>query len=300
MVYLDEVRESWRTPATEFLEARHKRSTPGPASTASKQVSLYRQGRGAGLLGARFTPQADALEIVVRVGVGQCRMQGVYDTVGLSVDEAQAALEGVLAQSSLPSFLELGPGTLEILWATSHPVDSSAHGFRTLAGLLVPLLALPATAVEEDVVHAWERHDEARKSADLQNDLDKLMVEARRADLVQLKSSDPKMFALLLAARFEHDVRQGGFAQFLYNMGGALLADVEDMLILARAPIAQEFYVRAIRACLRNAPEYQRFLASNYLEENAVKDALHAVSVEYFSKKVPFVVEAARLFATDS
>lgn len=124
-----------------------------------------------------------------------------------------------------------------------------------------------------------------------------LLAQARQADLASLASSDPLRLHLLLGALFEYHVRQGGFAQLLYNMNGSFLPEIEDMLIAAETPIAHEHYVQAIHACLRNKAEYARFLASAYTEDNPVKDALHLVSVAYFAKKVAFASEAARFFA---
>ncbi len=126
----------------------------------------------------------------------------------------------------------------------------------------------------------------------LQKRLAELLAEARKLDLSEVAQNEPAKLLLLLAARFEHDVRQGGFAQLLYNMSGNFLAEIEDMLVAASAPVAREYYVRAIRACLDNEPDYQRFLASDFLEPNALKDALHKVSLEYFAKNVSFETEA--------
>jgi hypothetical protein len=96
----------------------------------------------------------------------------------------------------------------------------------------------------------------------------------------------------VLAARFDYDVTKGGFAQFLYNMQGELLGEVEDMLIGANAVVAHAAYIRAIETCLADKAEYQRFLASTYSEENRIKNALHMVTLAYFAKKIPFTVEA--------
>ncbi len=127
----------------------------------------------------------------------------------------------------------------------------------------------------------------------LQKRLAELLAEGRTLDLSEVAQKKPAKLLLLLAARFEYDVRQGGFAQLLYNMKGNFLAEVEDMLVAASAPVAREYYVRAIRACLAREPDYQRFLASDFLEPNALRDALHKVSLEYFARDVPFEREAA-------
>ena len=126
----------------------------------------------------------------------------------------------------------------------------------------------------------------------LQKRLTELLAEARELDLSELQAKEPARRSLLLAARFEYDVRQGGFAQLLYNMKGDLLAEIEDMLIAASAPVAHEHYVQAIKVCLANKPEYLRFLASDFLQPNAVRDALHKVSLQYFARNVSFATEA--------
>ncbi|MFZ6679699.1 DMP19 family protein [Undibacterium sp. Tian12W] len=108
----------------------------------------------------------------------------------------------------------------------------------------------------------------------------------------ELASTYAPQLPHLLAARFDHDVRQGGFAQFLYNMNGHLLAQIEDMLIAANAHVAHDFYVQAISLCLKNKADYQRFLASNYTDANALKDELHLLSIAYLGKRVDFQTEA--------
>jgi hypothetical protein len=108
----------------------------------------------------------------------------------------------------------------------------------------------------------------------------------------QLAALEPSRRNLVLAALFDYDVRKGGFAQFLYNMHGQLLREVEDMLIGANAVVAHEAYVQAVETCLADRAEYQRFLASTYTEENRIKNALHMITLAYFAKKTPFAVEA--------
>lgn len=122
--------------------------------------------------------------------------------------------------------------------------------------------------------------------------LEELLKEASERDVAKVKREEPARFQLLLAAVFEYDVRQGGFAQLRFNMKGRMLADIEDTLIAARAPVAQAYYVQPVRACLANKPEYQRLFASNYVDPNAVKDALQLISIDYLSRGMPFGVEA--------
>ena len=157
--HLGEVRDDWATPAASFLELRFAATRSGRAPSGPLQASLRRQGRNTGLVGARFTPDDASSDIVVRVAVGQA--PPALDTVGLSPVDAQAVLDGIAAEATGAPFRALGPGRLEVLWAASHPIDSSSSGFKRLAGRLVPLLALPVDAGEEDVYSAWRHQEES-------------------------------------------------------------------------------------------------------------------------------------------
>jgi len=95
----------------------------------------------------------------------------------------------------------------------------------------------------------------------------------------------------LLAVKFNYDVKQGGFAQFIYNLQGEFLADVENMLIAANAAVAHDYYVRAVTVCLESKADYFRFLTSNFTEANGVKHALQLLSVEYLQKQIDFAKE---------
>ena len=118
------------------------------------------------------------------------------------------------------------------------------------------------------------------------------------AELERTASESPVSLPYLLAVKFNYDVNQGGFAQLLYNLQSEFLADVEDMLIAAGAAVARDYYVRAVTVCLENKPEYFRFLASDYLEANAVKHALQLLSVEYLQQANEFKDEAAAFLST--
>ncbi len=102
---------------------------------------------------------------MVRVALGRSRAVDVYDTIGLTQDEGQAVLDGIVAQAKGAPFTELGPGQLDVLWATSHPIDGSASGFNRLASSLIPLLALTVDADENAITHAWRRQDESVRIA---------------------------------------------------------------------------------------------------------------------------------------
>ena len=108
-----------------------------------------------------------------------------------------------------------------------------------------------------------------------------LPEESWSVDWEHMPVNAPERLPYLLAARFNYDVKQGGFAQLLYNMRGQCLAEIEDMLILAGAKLAQDHYVRAIHVCLQDKAEYQRFLASTFTDANAVKSDLQLISIEH-------------------
>ena len=118
------------------------------------------------------------------------------------------------------------------------------------------------------------------------------------AELQAAASRSPAVLPHLLAVKFNYDVKQGGFAQLLYNLRGEFLADVEDMLIAASAAVAHDYWVRAVTICLEDKPAYFRFLASEYAEDNAVKHALQLLSVEYLRQRADFVQEAAAFLAS--
>lgn len=94
-----------------------------------------------------------------------------------------------------------------------------------------------------------------------------------------------------LAAFFNEHVTKGGFAQLIYNLQGEYLPEIEDMLELTRANIAKKYYVQAIRACLNDSASYQAFLGESYAAENSLKNALHKISINYFSEKTSFTEE---------
>ncbi|MBC3909678.1 DMP19 family protein [Undibacterium umbellatum] len=128
--------------------------------------------------------------------------------------------------------------------------------------------------------------------AALDTQLQSWLTATDSGDWQQIASTQAQQLPYLLAARFSYDVSQGGFAQFLYNMRGHMLAQIEDMLITAQADIAHDYYVQAISLCLKNKADYQRFLASNYIEANPLKDQLQLLSVAYLGKRIDFSTEA--------
>ena len=113
------------------------------------------------------------------------------------------------------------------------------------------------------------------------------------AELQEAATATPAVLPYLLAVKFNYEVKQGGFAQLLYNLQGEFLADIEDMLIAASAAVAHDHYVRGITLCLENKADYFRFLSSDYTDANAVKHALQLLSVEYLQQRIDFADEAA-------
>ncbi len=117
------------------------------------------------------------------------------------------------------------------------------------------------------------------------------------AELQAVASESPASLPYLLATKFNYDVKQGGFAQILYNLRGEFLADIEDLLIAANAAVTLDYYVRAVTACLENKADYFRFVRSDFTEVNAVKHALQLLSVEYLQRRVDFADEVAGYLA---
>lgn len=118
------------------------------------------------------------------------------------------------------------------------------------------------------------------------------------AELQAVASGSPAALPFLLAVKFNCDIKQGGFAQLLYNLRGEFLANVEDILIAANAAVAHDYWVRAVTTCLEDKPAYFRFLASDFAAANAVKHALQLLSVEYLQRRADFADEASAFLAS--
>ncbi|WP_433673738.1 DMP19 family protein [Microbacterium gorillae] len=92
---------------------------------------------------------------------------------------------------------------------------------------------------------------------------------------------------------FERDLRQGGFAQVLFNARGEGLADIEDMLIAVGAPRAQAYYVRAIRLALDDKTGYRAFLADWHAADGRpLRDELQLLSIEYLMSEPSLAAES--------
>jgi hypothetical protein len=126
------------------------------------------------------------------------------------------------------------------------------------------------------------------------------LAEIRRAieqqagsDKARIAANRPNLLQPYLATLFDYDVHQGGFAQLIYNLRGEFLPQTEDMLIAAGASLAQDYYVQAITACLRDKASYFEFLKSDFVSPHPVKDELHRISLDYLARNKPFAAEAA-------
>ena len=87
-----------------------------------------------------------------------------------------------------------------------------------------------------------------------------------------------------LLQAFSYHVKQGGFAQLLFNARGEGLAEYEEMLIAVGAPRAQAFYVRAIRSALADTSGYEAFLADwNAPAGLDLRSSLQLLSIEYLT-----------------
>jgi len=118
------------------------------------------------------------------------------------------------------------------------------------------------------------------------------------AQLQETASCGSAALPFLLAVKFNYDVNQGGFSQFVYNMRGNFLAETEEMLKAAGARVAHGFYVRAVSLCLADTQEYSRFIESDYRDANAVKESLQLLSIEYLQQPTDFETEAAEFLAS--
>ena len=123
-----------------------------------------------------------------------------------------------------------------------------------------------------------------------------LLSEAFSTDIRALSVTDPERAALLGVARFEYEVKKGGFAQLLFNLRNMGLDVLGQALEHAGARVAAQHYQRALAVCQQMLGEYHAFLASDYRSPNALKDALHGVSLDYLPL-VPVELEVAPLLA---
>lgn len=129
-------------------------------------------------------------------------------------------------------------------------------------------------------------------------ELDRLALAIRDTAHARGGMTPPEELHLVcLAQFFRYHVEQGGFAQLLYNLQGEYLEDIERMLIASSAPVARQYYVRALRAALADVPAYREFLGADYVDPHPIKDSLHGISFEYFEQGIDFPIEAGQFIA---
>ena len=98
---------------------------------------------------------------------------------------------------------------------------------------------------------------------------------------------------VMLAAFVARNLHQGGFAQLLFNAQGGYLREMAEMLRNVNASNTLNLYERAVRVCLADKLGYQSFLASDFVSDSTLKNALHEVSLDYFASGLKFEDEAA-------
>ena len=103
---------------------------------------------------------------------------------------------------------------------------------------------------------------------------------------------------VMLAAFVARNLHQGGFAQLFFNAQGGYLREMADMLQNVNARNTLNLYERAVRVCLADKPGYQSFLASDFVSDSTLKNALHEVSLDYFASGLKFEDEAAAQLRT--
>ena len=97
---------------------------------------------------------------------------------------------------------------------------------------------------------------------------------------------------VVLAAFLARNLRQGGFAQLIFNAQGQYLGEMAKMLQNMNASNTLHFYEQAVRVCLADKAGYQSFLSSDYVGALAVKNPLHEVSMDYYESSPQFAQEA--------
>ena len=103
---------------------------------------------------------------------------------------------------------------------------------------------------------------------------------------------------VMLAAFVARNLHHGGFAQLFFNAQGGYLREMADMLQNVNARNTLNLYERAVRVCLADKLGYQSFLASDFVSDSTLKNALHEVSLDYFASGLKFEDEAAAQLRT--
>lgn len=114
----------------------------------------------------------------------------------------------------------------------------------------------------------------------------------------QFLSTDPDLdeenhnllYTIVLAADFDYQVKNGGFAQLIFNLGRDRLEHCHVMLTTVNAPVALSFYVRAIKLCVENPADFDQLIADFSVPTGLGQD-LTSLSVEYLRGAAGFDTE---------
>lgn len=109
--------------------------------------------------------------------------------------------------------------------------------------------------------------------------------------LGQLTEPDSIEAARSLVAIFEHDVKEGGFSQLIYNSNGAYLIELLEVLSNLGADTAVEAMDAALNQCLNNEKLYQKFINSPF-KANFLTKKLDIVTSHYQAKALPLTEES--------
>lgn len=101
---------------------------------------------------------------------------------------------------------------------------------------------------------------------------------------------DNSLYSLL--AIFYYDIKQGGFAQFVYNANGVYLPEMAEVLSYVKAHQSNAFLDQVINLCVDKNDQYQQFLSGDF-EDSPFKSELQLITQAYLESDSPLQVEAA-------
>ncbi len=101
-------------------------------------------------------------------------------------------------------------------------------------------------------------------------------------DLEDLKENSTELYLVLLLSAFAYNVRQGGFAQLLYNLSGLYIEDLALALKLVGAEQSSAVMNGVIQSVLDDIESYKEFTSGNFGESD-FKNLLHEHSLAYMS-----------------
>ncbi|MGF6882621.1 hypothetical protein ABIA39_001563 [Nocardia sp. GAS34] len=100
------------------------------------------------------------------------------------------------------------------------------------------------------------------------------------------------LYTIVLAADFDYQVKNGGFAQLIFNLGRDRLEHCHVMLTTVNAPVALSFYVRAIKLCVENPADFDQLMA-DFSVPTVLGQNLISLTVEYLRGANSFDAEVA-------